>query len=356
MPWGHWLDPHNHLTGAQRYFYLVGGMQWFTDVLNLIFGFFLSLGAVASIFYGIFSVRPLTGPLLIIPALFLFLHMWRFLWVLRQALHLRLRVALRSMYNFFSLGWAVTLACLQGLIRKRGVFLRTPKSQGTSRTWDALRVTQWEMLIGLIFLGFGMAAFIARPGFKTFWLALLLGWQASLFLAAPYFSLLSVRVLPAPNMRQPSLDRGIAVAENSTARWAWATLMVFVAFIWLAFQIPLPKQPPTYSQFQPPEVPPQLLLGIQPANVTPTATIIPTNTPTALFIPPTLELSTATLLPTTTATLPASPTVVPPTVTAVLPVASPTLLAPTDTPPPAPTAIPPTAQPTLVAPTDTPAP
>ncbi len=44
MPWAHWLDPQNRLSLAQRYFYLVGGLQWFTDVLNLIFGFFLKFG------------------------------------------------------------------------------------------------------------------------------------------------------------------------------------------------------------------------------------------------------------------------------------------------------------------------
>ncbi len=96
------------------------------------------------------------------------------------------------MYNFFSLGWAVTLACIQGLILKKGVFLRTPKSKSHSRTWSALRVTQWETLIGLLFLGFGLAAFVVRPEIKTFWLGLLLAWQSSLFLAAPYYSLLSV--------------------------------------------------------------------------------------------------------------------------------------------------------------------
>src|SRR5512138_689828 len=174
MPWAHRLDPQNRLTLAQRYFYLVGGLQWFTDVLNLIFGLFLTLGAVSSILYGIFSIRPLTGALLVLPAVFLLLHLWRFLWVLRQALHLSAIPALRAMYNFFSLGWAVTLACLQGLIQKKGVFLRTPKTADDSKVLGALRVTQWEGLIGLTFLGFGAAAFLVHPAFKTLWLAFLL--------------------------------------------------------------------------------------------------------------------------------------------------------------------------------------
>jgi cellulose synthase/poly-beta-1,6-N-acetylglucosamine synthase-like glycosyltransferase len=316
MPWARSLDPQNHLTAAQRYFYLVGGLQWFTDVMNLLFGVFLTLGAIASIFYGVFSVRPLTGPLLIMPAIFLFLHLWRFLWVLRHALHLPPRTALRSMYSFFSLGWAVTLACIQGLIRKKGVFLRTPKSKGQSRMWQALRVTQWESLIGLLFLGSGAAAFIVRPELNTLWLGLLLAWQASLFLAAPYYSLLSVQEVPSSGVRQPSLDRGLAVGENSAAKWAWATVLVIVAVAWVAFQIPLPSQPPNYAQFQPPDVPPGLLLGIGPTTAvqptssipipTTTGTLGPGETPTPLPTGVTPSI-TPTLLP--TSTIASSPTV-----------------------------------------------
>jgi cellulose synthase/poly-beta-1,6-N-acetylglucosamine synthase-like glycosyltransferase len=322
MPWARWLDGRNHLTASQQYFYLVGGLQWFTDVLNLIFGVFLSLGAIASIFYGVFSVRPLTGPLLIIPAVFLFLHLWRFLWVLRHALDLEPRVALRSMYNFFSLGWAVTLACIQGLIHKRGVFLRTPKSRGRSKVWSALRVTQWETLIGLLFLGFGAAAFIVRPELKTLWLGLLLSWQASLFLAAPYYSLLSVRVMPAPNLRQSNLDRGVGVAEDITAKWTWVTFMVMVAIVWAILKIPLPAQQPNYAQYQPQDVPPQVLIGIQPnatatqpiGSMTPTTTPLGTSTPTQAGIPsatPTPPLTGTPTLESTSTSSPIAPTCTP---------------------------------------------
>jgi hypothetical protein len=319
MPWARWLDPQNYLTPAQRYFYLVGGLQWFTDVLNLIFGVFLTLGAISSIFYDRFSIRPLTGPLLILPAIFLFLHMWRFLWVLRKALHLRARTALRSMYNFFSLGWVVTLACLQGLIQKKGVFLRTPKTRDDSKILGALRVTQWEALIGLTFLGFGLVAFLSRPEFKTFWLGFLLAWQGSLYLAAPYFSLLSIRSgEPAPTMRQPVIDRGRPVTENPAAKWAWTGVFVLAGLVWLAFRIPLPEARPGYSQFQPPDLPPQVLLGINTPTATPLAptafpTLPPLVTPTS--IPTNLPTQTATVLPTVTFTPSPIPTQITPSAT-----------------------------------------
>jgi cellulose synthase/poly-beta-1,6-N-acetylglucosamine synthase-like glycosyltransferase len=291
MPWAHWLDPQNQLTSAQRYFYLVGGLQWFTDVLNLVFGFFLTLGAISTIFFDQFSIRPLTGPLLVMPAIFLFLHLWRFLWVLRQALKLRVRVALRSMYNFFSLGWAVTLACFQGLIQKKGVFLRTPKSRGESKTLGALHVTQWESLIGLLFLGSGCAAFLFRPEPKTLWLGFLLAWQASLYLAAAYFSVVSVQTKPSPTTVQPELDRGRPIVENQAAKWAWAAVAILAVVVWIGLRIPLPKETPNYAQYQPANVSPGVLFGLQHVpiegrSVIPTPTPWMTPTGTSISVPP----------------------------------------------------------------------
>jgi hypothetical protein len=309
MPWARRLDPNNHLTSAQRYFYLIGGLQWFTDVLNLVFGVFLALGALASVFYGLFSVRPLTGPLLVMPAVFLFLHLWRFLWVLRKALHLPARIALRSMYNFFSLGWAVTLACVQGLIRQRGVFLRTPKSRGHSKVFGALRVAQWESLIGLLFLGSGLVAFIVRPELKTFWLGFLLAWQASLFLAAPYYSLLSIKVPASQSMLPPDVDRGVAVAENTAAKWAWATLAAMVVVVWAVFQIPQPDQLPAYAVLQPADLPPEVLFNIDTPTPTPTSTPGITPSPTAentsTSVPTASSAPPRTPMPGSTATSPA---------------------------------------------------
>ena len=321
MPWARWLDPQNQLTRAQRYFYLVGGLQWFTDVLNLIFGLFLTLGAISSIFYERFSIRPLTGPLLIMPAVFLFLHLWRFLWVLRRSLHLRTRTALRSMYNFFSLGWAVTLACFQGLIQKKGVFLRTPKARDDSKILGALRVTQWEALIGLTFLGFGLVAFFTHPGFKTLWLGFLLAWQSSLFLAAPYFSLLSIQSTPAPTLRQPSLDRGRPVTENPAAKWAWASALVLAALVWVAFQIPLPSRLPGYAQYQPPDIPPQVLIGADTPTATPTVLpLVPTLT--ATFTPVPTQVVEPTNSATATMTLTATPSPLPSQTASAVPTAS----------------------------------
>src|SRR6266498_2224423 len=190
MPWANWVDPQNKLTFAQRYSYLLGGLGWFTDVFNLLFAFFLVLGAVFGLLSSPIQVRPLTNTILVLPAIFLFLHTSRFLWVLRNRLKISFGMALATMYNFFSLGWAVTLACIQGLIQREGIFLRTPKSKTSSRAGHAIQVTQWETAIGLICMLTGLLAFTADQNWRTFSLCTLLFWQGSLYVAAPLYSLL----------------------------------------------------------------------------------------------------------------------------------------------------------------------
>jgi hypothetical protein len=247
------------------------------------------------------------------------------------------------MYNFFSLGWAVTLACFQGLIQKKGVFLRTPKSRSESKVFGALLVTQWENWIGLIFLGSGLAAFLARPELKTLWLGLLLAWQSSLYLAAPYFSLLSIRTGPTPAAAPPDIDRGQPVLENRLVKWVWGTVAVVAVLMWVAFQIPAPKRT-NYAQYQPPELPPAVIIGV-PTVPTPSPTIIPTFViiyPTSTALPtqlPTIISSPTSVATTTPTTLPPTPTSMPPTAVdtpTLPPVPTSTIAAPpADTPAPA---------------------
>jgi cellulose synthase/poly-beta-1,6-N-acetylglucosamine synthase-like glycosyltransferase len=371
MPWAHLVEPENRLTMGQRYYYLVGGLQWFTEVFNLLFAFFLVLGGIFSLVTGQFVVRPLTVPLLIMPAIFLLLHMWRFLWLLRHTLKLTWQTAFQAMYSFFSMGWVVTLACFQGLIRSEGVFLRTPKSATESKLVQALRSTQWETGIGMICLATGLAVLV-HPQITTFLLATFLIWQASLYLAAPYYSLLSVRSGgPAP---RPDVDQGVPVWEHWAARWAMGTVVVLLA-VAIALQfLPQPTEPPRYVQYQPPEVSLQRLWGwervpIEERAFTPTPAPPPTETPAetlpagqpdATTAPGTTATATATITstasPIATATNPVTATATPlPAETATFTPPPPTVVTPTATPPPA-TATDTPPPPTVVTPTATPTP
>jgi len=259
MPWAHWVDPGNRLTLAQRYYYLVGGLGWFSDVFNLLFAFFLVLGASFNVLSSPVQVRPLTNTILIIPAVFLVLHSMRFLWVLRNRLRVSLFMAVATMYNFFSLGWAVTLACIQGLVQKEGVFLRTPKSNTTSRMWHAIHVTESEAVIGLICMLAGCVVFATDSNWRTFSLCALLFWQGSLYMAAPIYSLLSLNRKTAQATH--IAEQGKPVVEQRAARWVVAICMLLMAVFSLISLLPAPSGLPDYVRFLPIDLTTQQLVG-----------------------------------------------------------------------------------------------
>jgi cellulose synthase/poly-beta-1,6-N-acetylglucosamine synthase-like glycosyltransferase len=289
MPWAHWVDPQNKLTLAQRYYYLVGGLGWFSDVFNLLFAFFLVLGAVFNLFSSPVKVRPLTDTVLIIPAVFLLLHILRFIWVLRNRLRVSLLMAVTTMYNFFSLGWAVTLACIQGLVQREGVFLRTPKATTSSKAWRAVQVTQWETAIGLICILAGLLAFGSDRNWRTFSLCILLIWQGSLYLAAPLYSLLSLSRESALGVPLRVTEQGKPVMEQLAARWVVAFSMILIGSFSLIRFLPSPTTLPAYARFLPADsasvtdLSPDQVIGREPgATATPTlaapATPVPGTT------------------------------------------------------------------------------
>ena len=276
MPWAHWVDPENKLTLAQRYYYLMGGLGWFSDVFNLLFAFFLVLGAVFNLLSSPVQIRPLTNTILIIPAVFLLLHILRFLWVLRNRLKVSLGMAVATMYNFFSLGWAVTLACIQGLVQREGVFLRTPKSQSASRAWRAVQVTQWETAIGAVCMLAGLLAFGLDQNWRTFSLCMLLIWQGSLYVAAPLYSLMSLSGDAALSV--PVTEQGRPVLEDLAARWVIAISMVLIAAFSLIALLPAPAALPDYVRFLPIDLSPQEPVANQTETEATATPDLPTGT------------------------------------------------------------------------------
>jgi cellulose synthase/poly-beta-1,6-N-acetylglucosamine synthase-like glycosyltransferase len=272
MPWAHWVDPQNKLTMVQRYYYLVGGVGWFSDVFNLLFALFLVLGAVFNLFSSPIKVRPLTDTVLIIPAVFLFLHILRFIWVLRNRLRVSVDVAVATMYNFFSLGWAVTLACIQGIVQKEGVFLRTPKSTTASKAWRAIQATQWETTIGLICVLTGLLAFGFDRNWRTFSLCILLIWQGSLYLAAPLYSLLSLKREAALGATVRVTEQGKPMMEQLAARWVLACSMVLIGTFSLIRFLPSPATLPEYARFLPFDLSSEQTNGGEPEGTTIPAT------------------------------------------------------------------------------------
>jgi hypothetical protein len=158
-----------------------------------------------------------------------------------------------TMYNFFSLGWAVTLACIQGLVQREGVFLRTPKATSASKAWHAIQVTQWETAIGIACILAGLFAFGSDQNWRTLSLCILLIWQGSLYLAAPLYSLLSLNRETALGGTAPVqvTDQGKPVLEQLAARWVMAFSMVLIGAFSLIRFLPTPPGLPDYVRFLP---------------------------------------------------------------------------------------------------------
>ena len=188
MPWAHWIDPENRLTQAQRYFYLAGTVQWFSDAFNFAYVCFLVAGGVIKLVSSNFTILPITGPWISFALIFILLNLWRLVWVIRNALKLSWGLAFRSMYGMFSVGWVVALAGFQALFQSRIPFLRTPKEIGKVRFLNALFATQWEVCIGLLCLVIGVSVLaLTDRAPNTYFIGGLLLWQSSLYLVAPVY-------------------------------------------------------------------------------------------------------------------------------------------------------------------------
>jgi hypothetical protein len=188
LPWDR--HPGNRLSLAQRLDYLLGGLQWLNDLVYL--GFTVVLLATAALLAstGQVGLRPLLGVAVLLPAALLGSGLLRAVWALRRRTGIGLRRALLAFADWLSLSWTVALACAQGLVRSRGVFLRTPKQADGGRLANALWATRAETLLAVALWGAaGLLAGWRHPG------PLLLGllvWQGAVYAAAPFMAWMSL--------------------------------------------------------------------------------------------------------------------------------------------------------------------
>lgn len=183
-PWDR--HPGNRLSVAQRMDYLIGGLQWLNDLVYQ--GFTVVLLATAALLAttGQVTLRPLLGVAVLLPAALLTSGLVRAVWALRRRTGIGLRRALLAFANWLSLSWTVALACVQGLVRSRGVFLRTPKQAEGYGLANALWATRAETLLAVALWGAaGLLAGWRHPG------PLLLGllaWQGAVYASAPFMA------------------------------------------------------------------------------------------------------------------------------------------------------------------------
>ena len=213
LPWDR--SPDNHLSQAQRWSYLAGGLQWLGDLVGLGFAAFLFMSALDRAFGGGLMLRRLAGLLLVLPPLLIALGLFRALAALRLRSRASWRDAFGALGLWLALGVTVALACVRGLVQPEGVFLRTPKTKEQPSLRDAARANRVETTAGAL-LALAAAATLARPSVASTVLAGLLTWHAAGLLGAPLNSLAAMRAdLPAQLRRRRATEW---LRENATRR------------------------------------------------------------------------------------------------------------------------------------------
>jgi hypothetical protein len=235
MHW-RWLLPtrrrDNHLSLAQRWGYLAGGLQWYGDLLGLLFYLFLLGGAVNLATGGGQLFRKLTGFLVAAVPVLIILGLVRAVALLRRGTGASWRDAFGAFFIWQSTSLAVARASVQGLFAKKAVFLRTPKTFDHTNWWHVIRANWAESTLATLGVLAIIAALLHPTSLSGPLLAALLIIPTLGYAAAPLNSLAAQRAALPPELtqrrrtesqRQGAITRGaiaggtIAVAAGTAA-------------------------------------------------------------------------------------------------------------------------------------------
>jgi cellulose synthase/poly-beta-1,6-N-acetylglucosamine synthase-like glycosyltransferase len=318
MPWNR--DPDNHLTFGQRIDYLLGGVQWLNDLLYLGFTLVLLAAATVLLTRGWFALRPLLGVAVLLPSALIASGLLRALWALRTRSRIGWRRAVLAFANWLSLSWTVALACVQGLVRSKGVFLRTPKTGERRNVITALWSARTEVVLAIALWTSG--ALVFANGGVTWFLVALFAWQGLVYAAAPFMAWLNQHTELSAQLERRRRSEWRRERLASAAPFiAGAAVGSVVAAFFAALLVFGGSQPTTgtESPFEIPERPAaaagplETLLGIAsptPAPaVTPTttATVSPSASPSPSPTPSPTPSPSPSPTPTVTASPPSSP-------------------------------------------------
>ena len=203
----HWRDllpwrrtARNRLTIAQRFDYLFGTLQWLNDLLYLGFTAVLVATVALILTRGRFGLRPLLGVAVLLPAILIVSGLLRALWALRLRTGIGTKRAVLAFLNWLSVSWTVAVACLQGLFRSEGVFMRTPKTSERKSLFSAFWSARVETVLAGSLWG-GAAAVALRGGASTFLIGLL-AWQGTVYGSALLMSWLNQRDTLPPDLER----------------------------------------------------------------------------------------------------------------------------------------------------------
>jgi cellulose synthase/poly-beta-1,6-N-acetylglucosamine synthase-like glycosyltransferase len=238
----------NQLTMGQRWAYLSGAVQWYGDLLGLVFFTFLLVGAMNLALGGGQLFRTLSAFLVATMSVLVVLGLVRAVALLRRGTGADWRDAIGAFFIWQATSVVVARASVQGLFAKRAEFLRTPKTGEYASVWQVMRANWAET--GLAALGVvGIVAGLSRldtlggPLLAALLLVPTLG-----FAAAPINSIAAQRSMLPPELaaRRRSewrRDRH-AVVAGTTAGLASLAAVALILVIATLLTAPAPRVPP----------------------------------------------------------------------------------------------------------------
>jgi len=190
MPWDR--SPDNHLSSSQRRDYLMACLGWFRDFLMLAFALLLLVITGLLLAGSNFALMPLAGAKSLLPLSLILIATVCMTWTLRFWTTISKRRALWSLVISLSATWITALACMEGMSRREGVFLRTSKTGSSHhRLRTALRLTRWETLLALaLYASAGLLSALRHPPIL---LIVIVAIQGTVYLCAPIASLWNLR-------------------------------------------------------------------------------------------------------------------------------------------------------------------
>ncbi len=152
----------NRMSTGQRWSYLAGAVQWYGDLLGLLFLVFLLAGAVNLAIGGGELFRKLTAFLVATVPVLVLLGLVRAVALLRRGTGAAWRDALGAFFIWQSTSLVVARASVVALFARKAAFLRTPKTSEQAKWWEALRANWAESALALLgLLGIGCA--LSKP-------------------------------------------------------------------------------------------------------------------------------------------------------------------------------------------------
>ncbi|HEY7144245.1 MAG TPA: glycosyltransferase [Streptosporangiaceae bacterium] len=241
----------NHLTTAQRWAYLAGGIQWYGDLLSLVFLVFLLAGAANLAAGGGELFRKLTPFLVATVPVLVGLGLVRAVALLRRGTGASWRDAIGAFFIWQSTSVVVARASVQGLFARKAAFLRTPKTSEQAKWWEPLRANWAESALAVLGLA-GIAAALTKPAqLSGPLLAFLLAFPTAGLAAAPVNSWAAQRAaLPRwlrARRQTEYLRNQRSVAAGAAAGGAVAVLAAVLIGLALIFA-------PSQHQFRSPDL------------------------------------------------------------------------------------------------------